>query len=229
MLTNLVVMDDFLDDPDALRARAIAAPFREATSQGFTWGHHAPADFDLRPFLEGVARGLGADVVHDPSPALAFRMLTRKQDAGPHPLVHYDVPVWFAFVCLSPPSRAPGLTRFYRHRASGLLGLHDAEPVRRYLKSSGHSPATLGDLLARDARSLSRWVEVASVAHVYNRLIVMRARQFHQAAPGFGTKPANAKLTVQLAFQLVGSESRSIQKGAIRTQLYRAGARRRRV
>jgi hypothetical protein len=225
MRTNLVVIDDFLSDPDSMRAYALSGPFEQRDGSGFTGSFRAPDGFDPRSFLDGIARSLGADVVHSGRVPFEFRTTTRAQDARRHSLVHYDSVMWVAFVCLSPPSRAPGMTRFYRHRPSGLLGIHDATAVREYVRTSGRSLEEIGDMIQRDSMKLSQWVEVGSVAQLYNRLIVMRARQFHRAAPGFGRSPADAKLTMQITFDLAGSERHPRGPRTVRTAIFGRGAR----
>jgi hypothetical protein len=221
MQTNLLVVDDFFDDPDAVRRLALSGTFVDSTEGGYTGSWNSSAGFEIAPSLRKLARALGADVVHDPKLPFSFRSLTRKQYEKKRTLVHHDRAVWVAFVCLTPPSLPQVFTAFYRHRATGLYGLHDARKIRQLVAAGKLDLGRLGARLAADSARLSRWVEVARVGYAWNRLIIMRARQFHAAGRGFGTCPENAKLTLLIPFEIAEQEQRKRSPDMIRTRLYR--------
>jgi hypothetical protein len=204
--TNLIVVDDFFEDPWAVRRLALAGRFVQSADVGFTGSWYRPRDFAIEPCLRKIAGALGEDVVYDPKLPFSFRSLTRKQWEKKSTLVHHDHALWVAFVCLTSPSLPQVFTAFYRHRASGLYGLHDARAVRERVRAGKLDLRRLGAALAADSARLSRWVEVGRVSYVWNRLIVMRARQFHAAGRGFGTAPKNAKLTLLIPFETTRSE-----------------------
>src|SRR5882672_4517764 len=144
MRTNLIVVDDFFDEPEAVRRRALAGPFVESTAGGYTGSFHTPGRFDVGPVLSGLARSIGADVAYDPGLPFSFRSLTRAQYARKDSIVHHDRSLWVAFVCLTAPALPLVFTKFYRHRETGLSGLHDSERVRDLLRERGGSLEALG-------------------------------------------------------------------------------------
>jgi hypothetical protein len=217
-------VDGFLEKPDAVRARALACRFVESFG-AYTGSSSQPGDFDVGPIAAAVARTLGADIAYERD-GPCFRTLTRKQDARPHPIVHFDDALWTAIVCLTPPSSRPVFLRFYRHRATGLLGVHDGARVQQALRAHRLSFEELGRRLRADSRELSRWDEMGSVAHLYNRLIVLRSRDFHAAAAGVGSSLRTAKLTFQIPFEIVGDEQQLKTRSAVvRTSVHRPARR----
>ncbi len=221
MQTSLIVADDFFEEPEAIRRLALSGTFVDSTDAAYTGSWNSPADFRIKPILHKLALALGADVVYDPKLPFSFRSLTQKQYDQKHTLVHHDRSIWVAFVSLMPPSLPQVSTAFYRHCQTGLHGLHDAHKVHELLAAGKYDLGRLGAVLAADSACLSRWDEVGRVGHTWNRLIIMRGRQFHAAGRGFGTSPKNAKLTMLIPFEVAGQEQRRPNRGMIRTQLYR--------
>ncbi len=72
-----------------------------------------------------------------------------------------------------------GGTAFYRHKESGLDGIHDLVKVNAFLQNSSMSWQELTDKLALDMRKPNKWIRTDFVQMKNNRLVTFNGRRFH--------------------------------------------------
>jgi hypothetical protein len=185
MMPKIVVVDDFLDDPETVRAIALAQPFVRMHSAGV----RTQASFlHLAPYRERFVSLLRRDVTNwDDNSANGRFQCCFATDAIPY---HSDSQAYAGVLFLTPGAPIGAGLSFFRSRASGLRG----RSIDRELMSK-----TFGDgaEFNRD-----RWEEIDRVANLYNRLVLFDAHLAHGASAYFGDRLENARLFQNFFFNL---------------------------
>jgi hypothetical protein len=111
--------------------------------------------------------------------------------------VHLD-PCWNFIVFLNDVDRHGGGTGFFRHRETGLCGLHDRGAVEATQKKMGWSREYLAQTLRRDRSRAEAWVEVYRIESRFNRLAAFDGLLFHSHVPSASTWGETDDLRVTL-------------------------------
>lgn len=188
MNPNFLVIDNFLPNPDEVRASVLAAgvgTWRPNQGEvgssvydgmGF-WGKHADV-------LRALSIGLGSPVFPN---TMFFRITNLDTEKA---YVHSDRESgsWTCITYLSEHEAVSG-TGFFRHRQLGLTEM----PSFGEMKEEG-----LFEQLKREMveGSDSVWEQLDFVRGVYNRALIFRAPLFHARCPknGFGATPEEGRL-----------------------------------
>jgi hypothetical protein len=197
MYTTFLVVDDFLDNAEALREQALALDYPPL--QGQFPGRNSKQRINIEGLTEAVSRIVGERLVAAPPPqSHAKTRLTFASDKG-RGRVHVDESHWSGILYLSRPEDCSGGTDFFRHHATGL----DRFPfTREELDANGF--ATTADahaaLIERDGTDESAWDLLMRVPMRFNRLLLLRPWLFHTAGEAFGDRPENARLVYLMFF-----------------------------
>jgi len=197
MYTTFLVVDDFLDNAQALRAQALTLDY--PVVRGQFPGRNSLQRVNIEGLTEAVGSILGERLVAAPPPqSHAKTRLTLESDRG-RGKVHVDESHWSGILYLSRPEDCQGGTAFFRHRATGL----DRFPFsRNELDRAGF--ATHADahrvLIEEDGTRDEAWELLMTVPMRFNRLLLLRPWLFHTAGPGFGDRPENARLVYLMFF-----------------------------
>jgi hypothetical protein len=197
---DLIIVDDFLRDPDEVREIALAQNYVEApafykglrSDQRFLWPH-------LR---EEFSRLLNREVTEwlDHNANGVFQ-----QTSADDPLVwHADSQDFAAAIYLTPDAPISSGTSFWRDRRSGCRRFPD-HPREAQRFSSPQKIAEVGAAMAEPDNLVRQdnWELVESAAGLYNRLVIWDAKLIHSATsyeefrPDGGAAPARL---VQLFF-----------------------------
>jgi Flp pilus assembly protein TadD len=208
---DLVVIDDFLADPLALRAHALQLLQSKATSleRGNFPGMQSPPQ-PCAATMQHIADALGRGIRWDSPDNGALRVSLASDDARAD--VHVDNPtlpdIYGGVLYLSLPEDCRGGTRFYRHRATGW----ERRPDDAVLRAAGY--ATFLDFQKRKLPANRRlpfsewlgqrdatWEALFEVPMRFNRLIVFRSDYFHSIAELFGDRPENGRLAQLFHFE----------------------------
>lgn len=197
MAVSLIILDDFLTDPLAVRAQALALDYDPAFKKGNYPGLLSTAALPLPGLDAAVSARIGAKVQAAPGTSHQHCRLILAGEKG-RSGVHIDPAAFSGILYLSLPEHCRGGTDFYRHRATGL----DRVPADlAAVRAAGF--ADHNDLVERvvnkDTFHAARWERVMRVPMRFNRLILFSPWLFHNAAPGFGTTAENGRL-VHLMF-----------------------------
>lgn len=192
-----MVVDDFLDNAEALRAHALTLEYPE--QKGQFPGRNSLQRINIDGLTEAVSGILGERLVAAPPPqSHAKTRLTLASDKG-RGKVHVDESHWSGILYLSRPQDCRGGTEFFRHRATGL----DRFPFNQ-AELAAHGFASPADahvaLIERDGTDDSAWDLLFTVPMKFNRLLLLRPWLFHTAGPGFGDTPDNARLVYLMFF-----------------------------
>ena len=197
MLPSLVMIDDFLTDPLAVRRQALALEYDPAFKSGNYPGLVSGAPLPIAGLEERVSAAIGARVVPAPETLHGHCRLTLRNDRGLSG-VHVDPAFYSGILYLSLPEHCRGGTDFYRHRRTGL----DRLPTTpEEILGAGY--ADVNDLIAevvnRDTLKPSKWERSFTAPMRFNRLILFSPWMFHNSGAGFGERPENGRL-VHLMF-----------------------------
>ncbi|HEX3422333.1 MAG TPA: DUF6445 family protein [Sphingomicrobium sp.] len=197
MYTTFLVVDDFLDNAEALREHALSLDY--SPLQGQFPGRNSKQRVNIEGLTDAVSGILGEHLVAAPPPQSHAKLrLTLATDKG-RGKVHVDESHWSGILYLSRPADCFGGTEFFRHRATGL----DRFPfTREELDAHGFSTTAEAhaELIERDGTDDSAWELLTSVPMRFNRLLLLRPWLFHTAGPGFGDRSENGRLVYLMFF-----------------------------
>ena len=208
---DLIVIDDFLPDPDAFRREALhlCATKAERSAHGNFPGVQTPP-LPVGDTMQRIANALGRTIKWDSPDNGALRVSLAADDARAD--VHVDNPtlphIFGGVLYLSRPEDCRGGTRFYRHRATGW----DRRPDDAALRAGGH--ASFLDFQKRHLpinrrlafaewqrqRDLT-WEHLFEVPMRFNRLIVFRSDFFHAITELFGDSVESGRLVQLFHFE----------------------------
>lgn len=183
---SIIVVDDFLADPDAVRSVALAQRFVKMHSAGL----RTQAQFlHLAPYREAFERLLGRALTNwDDNDANGRFQCCFASDAIPY---HSDSQSYAGVLFLTPQAPVEAGLSFFSGRLTGL---------RRRSPDADLMARTFGGGAEFDR---SRWHEVDRVANLYNRLVLFDAHLAHGASAYFGDRIENARLFQNFFFNIV--------------------------
>ena len=198
MVPWLVVIDDFLDQPDLVRARALQLTY---AVPGHFPGLNSTEKIPVRGLAE-VVSNLVREPLHTPwAPEFSHQncRLSLASDSAPG-RVHIDPTDWTGVLSLSRNEDAQGGTEFLRHRRTGTdhVPTTPAEMAAAGYKSFAELDA---DILQKDALDPSKWEQTFSVPLRFNQLVLFQPYYWHTAGPGFGDSVENGRLVYLIFFK----------------------------
>lgn len=197
MLPSLLIVDDFLADPHAARAAALALDYDPATRLGNYPGTLSGTPLAVQGLEAAVSQIIGVALKPQPGTSHGHCRLTLKGDRGVSG-VHIDPCFYSGILYLSRDQDARGGTDFFRHKRTGLERV-PTDPLG--LANSGYADvnALVEDVVNRDTLHNARWERVMRVPMRFNRLILFSPWLFHNSADGFGSSAETGRL-VHLQF-----------------------------
>ena len=200
MRLTTIVIDDFYDDPMAVRQAALALDYPASppgtpypgrnSEQALLWPN---SDQMFSQILREPVRG------HNGFAHGRFRLSTGGDPRGAD--IHIDPGiVWAGVLYMTLPQYCRGGTEFFRHRQYGTEGapLTD-DDLRHYGPNETNRDALVDRLTEVDGRDRSKWEHLTTIPMRFNRLILFRGWLWHTAGESFGSLPENCRL-VQLFF-----------------------------
>lgn len=185
-----VIVDDFLDDPDAVRRVALAQRFVKMHSAGL---RTVESFLHLAPYKQAFERLLGCTVTNfDDNVANGRFQLCTAADAIPY---HSDSQSYAGVLFLTPGAPLDAGVSLFRSRRSGMRGrCADPELMAR----------TFGRGAELDR---SAWEEVDRVANLYNRLVLFKGHLAHGATAYFGTGLEDGRLFQNFFFDVAADDA----------------------
>ncbi len=198
MPTSLIIVDDFLDKPQALRDPALRLTYPELA--GAFAGRNSRERVSIEGLLEQVSGIVGEPLKDLSSPqSHAKCRVTLAADTG-RSKVHIDRGAyWSGILYLSAPNQCQGGTDFFRHRRSN----SERAPMdASELAAMGYASAAdmHHDIVEKDSTNDSAWETVMQVPMRFNRLLLLRPWLWHCASPGFGDRVENGRLVYLMFF-----------------------------
>src|SRR5947209_3886336 len=191
MYTTFLLIDDFFDNAEALRAHALTLEYPQ--QEGQFPGRNSLQRMNIEGLTEAVGQVLNEPLAAAPPPQshAKFR-LTLASDKG-RGKVHVDESHWSGILYLSRPEDCSGGTTFFRHKASALDRFPFSPEALKQAGFASHAEAHAA-LIERDGTDDSAWEPLMTVPMRFNRLLLLRPWIFHTAGPGFGDRQGNARL-----------------------------------
>ena len=198
MPTSLIIVDDFLDNAQALRRTALGLTYPEV--QGMFPGRNSVERITLEGLDAQVSRLVGEPLVGMPPPQAHGKFRLARADDRGRARVHVDAAHWSGILYLSDPAHCRGGTEFFRHLPTGT---ENAPVDDRQAQVHGYPTAKqfVADVLARDTMDDSKWEMTHRVPMRFNRLILLRPWLWHTAGESFGSTPADSRLVYLMFFE----------------------------
>ena len=197
MVPAVYIIDDFLRDAEALRARALGLTYAGK-------GNYPGRDSLERLPIEGLDelissimrqkfRGQWAEEFSH-----AKCRITLASDDGV-PGVHVDPSHLSAILYLSRPEDCRGGTDFFRHVRTGT----DRVPMRpEELSALGYDSygEMHRDIVIKDGHDRSKWEQTMTVPMRFNRLVLLQPHYWHTSGAGFGDNVESGRLVYLMFF-----------------------------
>jgi len=171
MNVNLIIVDDFYQNPDNVRNYALKQEFPfKGRFPGVRTAPYLPDDLKVAISHHMQFAGGVTDWCPHTGSTGSFQLVT----AEDKPRIHTDFRNMWAAVCyLTPNAPHTSGTGFFRHRATG-----------------EHSRMTSD----HEYRDYDKWDLFDVVGNRYNRLVIYRADLFHASLGYFGSTPEDGRL-----------------------------------
>ena len=195
---EIYVIDGFLRDPAALRRHALQADYPVPLETPWYPGRNSERAYPLAGLDEATGQITGRAVTPLPDSAHAKFRLCLEGELGKGG-VHIDNCHWTGVLFLTLDEHAEGGTDFFRHRPSGTL----RAPV--YAEDWRDWPfATVtklwNEVIHPHTNDATKWELVRRVPMRFNRLVLFRPWQWHNAGAGFGAARENGRLIYLLSY-----------------------------
>ena len=201
MIPHVIVIDDFLRNPEIVRQQALGLTYQVG-------GRYPGLNSSEKITIEGLDQ-IVSKLVYEPVRAPWTRDFSHgscpvslASDSDKPARIHIDQSHWSGLLYLSRPEDCRGGTEFYRHIPTGT----DHLPLTpEALKETGFSSydELRAQILEKDALDRSKWELTMTVPMRFNRLVLLQPQYWHTAGPGFGDSIENGRL-VYLMFFLRG-------------------------
>lgn len=168
---NLMVIDNFLDDPDTIRNFALKQTYHiRGNYPGVraTWDNTA-YDNELNVKLSEI---IGCNITHQGA-SKQFQICTEYEDNN---WIHHDTKNLAGVLYLTPNAPLEYGTSIFRHKQTNIMyGLDQTD---------------------ENIRNEDEWEEIINISNVYNRLILYNGMLYHRSNNfGFGNSLENSRLT----------------------------------
>lgn len=207
--TDLHILDDFLPDPAALRAQALALPFEQQRYAGQNYPGSQTAGQPSQVIMERIATALGRPIRFISPDNGSYRL------SYAHAMARTDIHVdnetgnnfnfYAGVLYLNPPAQCQGGTTFWRHQPSGWYRRLPEADVKAggYASFKDFQKRWLPNSKVQKFNDLQEqrdsWQALLEVPMRHNRLIVYKGHYFHSISNVFGDTPEDGRL-VQLFF-----------------------------
>jgi len=181
---GIIVIDDFLPNPDEVRKFALAQEF---TVTGNYPGRRTKS-FATPDHKEAFERIMGKKIIYWPDQYNGAFQYT----FGDHKSwIHRDLTDYSALIYLTPDPPADGGTLVYRHKELGIE--RDSEGTKDQIKQMND-----------DSSDESKWEIMDVIANKYNRLIIFTGRRSHKSNKYFGSTKETGRLFQTFFFNVEG-------------------------
>ena len=197
MPTSLIIVDDFLDNPRALREAALRLTY--PAGENMFPGRNSVERINLDGLAAQVSRLVGEPVQPmPPTQAHGKCRITLAGDVG-RAKVHVDTAHWSGILYLSEPRDCRGGTEFFRHLPtdSDRAPYNDAEARAMGYPSAREATAAI---LERDSTDDGKWEMTMRLPMRFNRLVLLRPWLWHTAGEAFGDTMENGRLVYLMFF-----------------------------
>lgn len=198
MPTSLIVVDDFLDDPHALRDAALRLSYPEVKA---TYpGRNSVERLNIEGLNDEASRLVGEPLAPlIPDQAHGKCRIALASDVGTAK-VHVDASHWSGILYLSRPEDCRGGTEFFRHIPTNTERAPYSNQEAADKFGAPSAKQWTADVL-EDTADDSKWEMTMRVPMRFNRLVLLRPWLWHTAGECFGDKLENGRLVYLMFFR----------------------------
>tara|TARA_R100000664_G_scaffold24328_1_gene34118 strand:+ start:258 stop:878 length:621 start_codon:yes stop_codon:yes gene_type:complete len=194
---NLIVVDNFLEDPDGVRAYALEQKYERLG--GTNWpGRDSAESHGEKEMTAACSEVVGEQLVIKPENKCSYFRITQEGQYGSQH-IHFDPNpglVWAGILYLTPRFHPTGGTKFWKHKETGW----EFAPTA---KEGGEHGIKLHQDMVKffniEGKDESKWIETDNISFKYNRLVMFNPFLWHSNGDWFGDMWDNSRL-VQLFF-----------------------------
>jgi hypothetical protein len=200
MRRNIIIADNFYDNPDEIRNVAINLEYPEQNKDNTYPGRNSSKTYYTKEAHQKIQNLIGKKINYVPSSACGdFRISYEKDTCKQY--IHVDGDYdWGGVIFLNPPEQCivDAGTSFYRHKSlrtekaptnskdGAIFGYTNYQEVRK-------------SMIYEDGFDKSKWDCYLTTPMVYNRIVLFRPWLWHSHSKNFGDNIYNCRL-VQLLF-----------------------------
>tara|TARA_X000000368_G_scaffold404383_1_gene380354 strand:+ start:114 stop:722 length:609 start_codon:yes stop_codon:yes gene_type:complete len=194
---NLIIVDDFLKNPDAVRSYALKQNFE--LFGGKNWpGRDSSECHGAEEMTQACSEVVGQQLAIKPANKCSyFRHTKIGQHGSQH--IHFDPNpglIWAGVLYLTPIFHPTAGTKFWKHKETGW----DTSPTMEEASKYGiNSHKDMCQFFNTEGNDKSKWIETDNVGFKYNRLVMFNPALWHSNGDWFGTTEDDSRL-VQLFF-----------------------------
>ncbi len=183
---ELIIVDNFYDNPDQVREYALAQEFK--ANEMYHKGSRTQRSYIPSWVKAEFSRLLGKPVTEFVGATGVFQYCVAKDNV----VYHYDTQEYAAMVYLSPDAPLQTGTQTFRSKLTGLYGAATDEDVARF----GKTKEEIDNLSFNGNNFYDRhnMELVDSAANLYNRCVIFNARSLHAATSYYGSNKENSRL-----------------------------------
>ena len=200
MKTNIVIVDDFLDDPYKMRMNALTANYPIPESHTYP-GKNSDKSYLTEDMLEKIQNRWGDYLVPAAGSSCGFFRSSVENDTFEQN-IHID-PGWDVggVLYLNTPNqcRPESGTHFYSHNILNIERAPATPEEGKYLGFTNYEEIRNGIILG-DGLDKSLWTRYASSPMKYNRLVLFDPLLWHSHGNSFGNCLENSRLVMVFFF-----------------------------
>ena len=199
---NIIIVDDFYQDPEAVRNLALKAEYKDVTQLNYP-GYQSLKTYSSEVLIKKISDILGRSLDVDPARHTFGKFRIMLKETGSQLKVHLDgLSDWTGVLYLNPDEACQGGTAFYRHRTTGLDGRASSEKIRQLGYENWESLEK--SIINPDTLNSSAWEEILFVGMKFNRLVLFKGNElFHCLTHSFGHDKTNGRMTQNFFFNEV--------------------------
>jgi hypothetical protein len=178
MAYSAIIIDNFYDNPDDVRAFALQQDFNV---DGNYPGHRTQAFLSpsIKNWIAHHLKGVHGEPIWPQEGKEEYCGAFQYTTAADRTWIHCDGWNDWAGVCyLTPDAPVTGGTGIYRHKETGLISCPRL--------ANGEKDFELLDKLNKDGQDYTKWELVDTIGNVYNRLVLYPGDLFHASLDYFG-------------------------------------------
>ena len=179
----VVIVDDFLEDPDAARERALQQEYKQQRSKGV----RSLTPFPHEEFRDAFERILSMEITDWDLDMNGRYQYCTSED----PLVyHCDLQTHAASIFLSPDAPPECGLKLLRSKKYGLR----YGPTQEEAEAQGMSVNGMFNDMFGGFYDATKWETIDQIGNVYNRLVIWDSKHVHTAACYFGQQIQDSRL-----------------------------------
>jgi hypothetical protein len=192
VIKSLFIVDDFLNDPYILRDLALKQEYPYEKGSPNYPGRNSLHRQIITGFDQKIRQIIGEPVQVEQTASHARFRLALDGEKGKDG-VHIDPVNWTVMLYLTLPEHCQGGTHLFRHREtnSDRAPLNEQEMLAMGYKTQD---AFMENVIDKNTNDMSKWEHLMTIPMRFNRLVILKPQQYHDAGMSFGSTPENGRL-----------------------------------